>query len=208
MKLLLSLVKFFHLTCIHKKRIIILSKMAQQWISSQAILLDIGCGDGFITKKIKENLPKITVLGVEVKKRQTCLIPYTLFDGKKIPLKNNSVDICLFVDVLHHTKDIQAMINEAVRVSKQFIIIKDHLCETKYDKFILKVMDWIGNKPDNIAILSNYCSTAQWQKYISKEKLKVRFWTTNLPIYSFPLNIIFGSKLHCFIVLEKISSSV
>ncbi len=97
------------------------------------------------------------------------------------------------------------MVHEAVRVSNQFIIIKDHICENKYQRFILKCMDWFGNKPDFVGIPANYCSKKQWEKYFSLEKVHIIFWSSNISLYSFPLNILFRPNLHCFIVLEKIN---
>lgn len=166
------------------------------------------CGDGFLAHTIQQNTSEVTAFGVEIKERTKCAIPYFLFNGGIIPLKDNSVDVCLFIDVLHHTNDIKKMIHEATRVTRKYIIIKDHLCENKYQYYLLKLMDWVGNKPHHVITPYNYYSRKQWQKDTSKQNLKMLFWTTEIPLYSFPLNIIFGKNLHCLIVLEKINSTV
>jgi ubiquinone/menaquinone biosynthesis C-methylase UbiE len=208
MNLFLNLVKKFHLKHIHKKRIEVLSHQIKKWIPPHGKVLDIGCGDGILAYAIQQNVQAVIAFGAEVKERERCAIPYFLFSGERIPLKDNSVDVCLFIDVLHHTDNIEKMIREAARVTRHYVIIKDHLCENKYQYYLLKLMDWVGNKPHQVVIPYNYYSKKQWQQDISKQNLKILFWTTDIPLYSLPLNIIFGKNLHCLIILEKINSAV
>ena len=51
--------------------------------------------------------------------------------------------------MLHHVKkeDLKTLFKEAIRVSKKYIIIKDHYYKNSLDYLILKIYDYIGNKP-------------------------------------------------------------
>ena len=48
------------------------------------------------------------------------------FDGKSIPHGENSFDVVMFVDVLHHASQPMTLLREAVRVARQAIVIQDN----------------------------------------------------------------------------------
>ncbi len=177
--------------------------MLAEQISKKASIVDVGCGVGTISMLLQEQLPSTTVLGLEVSDALKPTIPHILFDGNNIPLKDTSVDVCLFVDVLHHTSNIDILLREAVRVTKKNVLIKDHLCETRYDYHILKAMDWVGNRSHDIALIYNYKSKVEWEQILKKAGLKITYWTTEVPLYKFPLNKICAEKLHFIACLEK-----
>ena len=204
MKQLLSLVKTFHKKYVYERRVRVLSEIIIEHIPDNALVLDVGCGDGTIGYLLKQKKPSVTCIGLEVTNAFAFKIPHKLFDGQKIPFHNNEVDVCLFIDVLHHTQDMSALLNEAKRVAKHSVIIKDHVCETKYDFLMLKIMDWIGNKPHGIDLPYNYKSKKEWEEIFRECGLKKNFWTTNIPLYRFPLKQVCGRKLHFVACLEKI----
>ena len=53
-------------------------------------------------------------------------IPVEIFDGTNLPFENDSFDVVLFSDVLHHTSDPVTPQREARRVARQCVLIKDH----------------------------------------------------------------------------------
>ncbi|MDD2822995.1 MAG: class I SAM-dependent methyltransferase [Candidatus Daviesbacteria bacterium] len=189
---------------IHSRRIKILESCIGKILPKDVrTILDIGCGDGLISSVLQQEHQTVEIKGIEVQKRNKCLIPCKYFNGKVIPYKDNSVDLCMIIDVLHHTNDIDSLLKEAARVSKRYIIIKDHLFNTKFDFFILKFMDWIGNKPYGVKLLYNYQREQDWKRIIKENKLKVIVWNNNLPLYSYPFNLIFGRNIHLLMLLKK-----
>lgn len=169
-------------------------------------ILDIGCGDGLISSIIQKKHSTLKIQGLEVFKRNSCLIPCRYFNGKKIPYQNNSFDLCMMIDVLHHTSNIQELLKEAKRVSKTYILIKDHCYSNKFDFYILKFMDWVGNKPYGVKLVYNYQRDQEWKSLFNTNKLNIIKWQNNLPLYPFPFNHLFGKKLHLLILLKKNSS--
>lgn len=109
----------------------------------------------------------------------------------------------MFVDVLHHTVNIEGLLKEAQRVTSRYVLIKDHLCETKFDKYILSFMDWIGNRPYGVHLPYNYQSKQDWRRYVFVCGLGEVSWNENLPLYPFPFNHLFGRNLHFVALLEK-----
>lgn len=203
MSKILSVVKAFHKNLIYGRRVQVLAALLSKYIPDNAIVLDVGCGEGTIAYLLKQKNPSLECIGLEVTDSFTFKIPHKLFDGEKIPLKNNEVDVCIFVDVLHHTENIEVLLKEAKRVAKKNIIIKDHLCETKYDFLILKLMDWTGNKPHGIPLIYKYKSEEEWKALFSALHLEIVLWSTDVPLYKFPLNKICGRNLHFIAALKK-----
>ncbi len=199
----LSIIKSFHNYYIYGKRVRVLAKMLAEHIPNYSSVLDIGCGSGVVASCLLKNSPTLSVQGIDILEDTKCLIKYNHFDGKNIPFERDSVDVCIFVDVLHHTSNIKELLKEAARVSKKYILIKDHICESKYDFRVLKFMDWIGNRPHGIVLKYNYTSRKKWKEYFSYSGLKLIYWNENVPIYNFPINLIFSRNIHCIALLEK-----
>ena len=166
-------------------------------------VLDIGCGDGTIAGLIAERRPGLAMEGVEVIPRPTCRVPCRAFDGAKLPFLDRSFDVCLFVDVLHHTTDVTQLLREAARVSRSHIVLKDHLAETSFDHATLRAMDWVGNRPHGVTLTYNYQSGSQWQEHFAACGLRATQLSTELPLYPFPFSLLFGRNLHFVAQLTK-----
>jgi SAM-dependent methyltransferase len=204
----LSLIKHAHGRAVVARRVRVLADSLAALIPPSASVLDIGCGDGTIASLIKSRLPGATIQGIEFAPRPNCLIECAPFDGTAIPFPSVSFDVCMFVDVLHHTMGIPALLSEASRVSRRFILIKDHLSCNKFDFATLQFMDWVGNRPYGVVLPYNYQSRSQWEQHFSQTALRTENWQENVPLYPFPFSAIFGRKLHFIALLEKQRPSV
>ena len=123
----LSVLQAAHAKMVFNRRVRVLAECLSARIPSRALILDIGCGDGTIGSLLAERWSEISIEGVEFAPRPQCRIPCRAFDGAKLPFADGSFDVCLFVDVLHHTDDATILLREARRVTRQFVLIKDHL---------------------------------------------------------------------------------
>jgi ubiquinone/menaquinone biosynthesis C-methylase UbiE len=172
-----------------------------------ASVLDIGCGDGSIAKMTMDSARSVTMKGIEFAPRGSCMIECTAFDGSSIPVPDAAFDACMFVDVLHHvptSQGIENLLREAGRVSRRYVLIKDHLSENQTDFKTLQFMDWVGNRPHNVVLPYNYQSRAQWETHFLAAGLKVKESEARIPLYPFPFSAIFGRRLHFIAVLEKL----
>ena len=172
-------------------------------IPQNASVLDIGCGDGTIGSLIAELRPDIRIEGVEFLVRPGCKIECHSFDGITLPFPSGSFDVCLFVDVLHHTEDPSVLLREAARVSRSFVLIKDHLDENAFDNLTLRFMDWVGNRPHGVVLTYNYQNHKQWTEHFSNWGLAEVSWTTQVPLYPWPLRLLAGRALHFVSLLKK-----
>ena len=201
-----SILEIAHRHAVFGRRVRVLAELLAGSIPAGSSVLDIGCGDGTIAKHIKEYNPSVTMQGIEFAPRGTCKIECRAFDGKNIPYPDASFDVCMFVDVLHHVRDSQGIVEllcEAHRVSRRFVLIKDHLSDTWFDFKTLQFMDWVGNRPHGVVLPYNYQSRGQWDQHFRMTGWKVKDWQTNIPIYPFPFSALFGRQLHYIGLLEK-----
>ena len=108
----------------------------------------------------------------------------------------------MFLDVFHHTDDPMVLLREAVRVARQIILIKDHTLQGTAAYSTLRFMDWLGNARHNVALPYNYWTPAQWDGAFDKLGLTVNSWESNLKLYPFPVDFIFGRSLHFIAALR------
>ena len=166
-------------------------------------VLDIGCGDGVIASLVAEARPGLNVEGVEVLDRESCRIPYRLFDGRRLPFPDASFDAVSFVDVLHHTDNIEALLAEAARVSRRYLIIKDHVWSTRLDFAVLRFMDWVGNRSYGVRLVYNYQRRRRWLELFEHSGLNVTAWNSALGLYPIPFSFVFEHGKHFLALLTK-----
>jgi hypothetical protein len=110
----------------------------------------------------------------------------------------------MFVDVLHHSCDPLAILRDAARVCRTFILIKDHLAENTLDHMTLRFMDWVGNRPHGVELPYNYLSGQEWQELYAGAGLKEARVDRSIPLYPFPFSRVFGRNLHFIALLKKL----
>lgn len=199
----LSWIGRWHHAFVFQRRARVLAEMLAAQIPEGASVLDIGCGDGTIGSLIGQLRPDVSIQGVEYLVRPGCKIECHAFDGSSLSFPDASFDVCLFVDVLHHTQDPSILLREAVRVSRSFVLLKDHLDENFFDDATLRFMDWVGNRPHGVVLTYNYQSRKQWAAYFSNCGLAETSWTTEVPLYPPPFSLLAGRDLHFVSLLKK-----
>lgn len=199
----LSWIASWHRAFVFERRARVLAEMLAAQIPQRAAVLDIGCGDGTIGSLISQLRPDISIQGVEFLVRPRCKIECRAFDGTSLPFPDRAFDVCLFVDVLHHTQDPAILLREAVRASRSFVLLKDHLDEDIFDDLRLRFMDWVGNRPHGVVLTYNYQSRSQWKDCFSKCGLVETTWTTQVPLYPAPVSFVAGRGLHFVALLRK-----
>jgi SAM-dependent methyltransferase len=200
----IGLVGAFHGRLVQKRRVPVLSRSLTALLPAAASLLDVGCGDGTIAKTIEESVPGMSVSGAEFLPRADCAVQCLGFDGVHLPYPDQSFDGCMFVDVLHHSRDALAILRETARVSRDFILIKDHLAETRFDHRTLRFMDWAGNREHAAELPYNYFSSRDWQELYRAAGLREVKVNRNIPLYPAPISWVFGGKLHFIALLREL----
>lgn len=191
-----AVVNEIHAKLVLNRRTKVLATELAEIFPKGAEILDVGCGDGTIDALIMERRPDLSFRGVDVLLRPKTQIPVELFDGAHLPVPDMSFDIVTFVDVLHHTIDPMLLLNEAKRVARKYIVIKDHTRDGLQAYARLRFMDWVGNAHHGVALPYNYLSAKEWRAAFQRTGLTVHFWKADIGLYPFPASLIFGTGLH------------
>jgi SAM-dependent methyltransferase len=199
----MGLLERIHGDYIFNRRVRVLSRLLSEMIPSGARVLDVGCGDGMLAKLIMEGHPDVEIQGIDVLLRERSHIAVSLFDGRVIPLADESVDIVMFVDVLHHMPDPNILLREAVRVARQGLIIKDHTLDGLFADKTLRFMDWVGNARHGVVLPYNFWPRKRWFEIFRELHLEVQSWEKDLHLYPRPASWFFDRSLHFIAQLGK-----
>jgi 2-polyprenyl-3-methyl-5-hydroxy-6-metoxy-1,4-benzoquinol methylase len=150
-----------------------LVKYLSPYLSDSKEVLDLGASCGRLSNELSKKLPDIHFVGVDTHVQPETFIPVKEYDGEKIPFRNNSFDCVMIIDVLHHDKNPIIILQEARRVSRKFILVKDHYWNNRLDFMFLKYADYLGNKQYGIALPYNFLRIADWESMIAETDLKI-----------------------------------
>lgn len=148
-------------------------------------ILDIGSGTGMIAKTIKREVGADVTL-LDVAYNEICdLYPVIIYDGNKLPFKDNRFDKSLLIAVLHHASDYSKVLDEAIRVTKGEIIIMEDIFTDLPGRIITFLGDCLVNW--EIHSLHRNHTSREWLSIFKKKKLNVlkreefRLWCVGFP---------------------------
>lgn len=170
-------------------------------------VLDVGCGFGQLGQAIMQRYPAVQVEGLERFRRPGELIPVHAYDGGRMPWDGEVFDAVILADVLHHDDHPDRLLAECVRISKRFVLVKDHLREGFLAQARISLLDWAANMPYQVKCTFRYNNLAEWRKAFGPLSVDVAEERTSIDIYPGLVNRLLGRGLHYFAVLEKQRSS-
>jgi len=203
----MSAIGALHEKLVSNRRVATLARWFAQFIPRGASVLDVGCGDGLISAVLQSQRPDLKVRGIDVLPRTHTHIPVEMFDGRVFRFDDQSFDVVLFSDVLHHTPDPAALLREATRVASHSVLIKDHNRNGLWAGARLRLMDWVGNARFGVALPYNYWTERQWRETWQELGLRPDQFVRDLGLYPLPANWIFGARLHFVVLLTKRATS-
>jgi SAM-dependent methyltransferase len=188
----------FHDRWVHGRRVRVLSEHLAELLPDDGTVLDVGSGDGFVDALIMRRRPGLRISGLDVVMRESPHIPVEQFDGTRIPKPDDSVDVAMLVDVLHHTTTPLDLLREALRVSRGGLVLKDvtigdpdFLAEPT-----LKGMDWVGNARHDVPLPYNFFTRAQWQAAFDELGVVESGRRERFGLYPWPATLLFERRMH------------
>jgi SAM-dependent methyltransferase len=180
-----------------------LAEHLANYIPVNSNVIDIGCGSGSIAARLKDLRPDLKITGADPLVQSETKIEVIHFDGESLPFDDHTFDCAILIDVIHHAEKPEKLLAEAARVSGNRVVIKDHLCESKIDDFVLTFMDRVGNCRFGINLPHTYFSKKKWLDLFSSLELRPKQWNEKLELYSPALRPFFERSLHFMCFLES-----
>jgi SAM-dependent methyltransferase len=140
--------------------------------------------------------PDISISGIDILVRDVTYVPVSSFDGVNIPHETGNFDVVMFVDTLHHANKPYALLEEAKRVLRDSILLKDHTKKGILAGVALRFMDWVGNAHHAVALPYHYRPSDKWREAFARLDLVVQYWSDRIGLYPWPASWIFDRSLH------------
>lgn len=194
-------VSALHSMLVFRRRAHTLARALADTIPASArSVLEVGCEEGAIAALIQRRRPGLVFRGLEPVPPALACIPIEPFDGVRLPFLDQSFDVVMFVDRLHHAADPAALLGEARRVARLGVVLKDHVRSSHTARMTLRFMDWVGNAwrggRGQGAHPPSYLSVAEWRGAFRTTGLAPRLWNDRLGLYPAPASWLFERDLH------------
>ena len=192
----MSILEQLHNHLVASRRI---ERLAQHLIArlpQNARVLDVGCGDGYLASQMLTLRKDVQIEGIDVLARKRAAIPVGLYDGSSIPFEDDSYDVVMLVDVVHHAVDPHGLLQEACRVASDKLVLKDHLADALFADQTLRVMDWFGNSHQGVNLPYNYWTEAEWFESFAQLGMSITWEERRLGLYPWPASLLFDRSLH------------
>lgn len=197
-----SLLRIFHKP-IYEHRQQVLVKLISPHLKPGAKVLDIGCGFGHLGRALMDaSADHIQVEGLESVKRGNELIPITAYEGTRMPFADQTFDAVILADVLHHDHDQERLLGEAARISRNVVIIKDHVRDGLLAQQRISFLDWAANAGYNVPCLYKYNNLEEWRTLVGKLSSGIAEERTSIDVYPPLFNEVLGKGLHYFVVFR------
>lgn len=109
----------------------ILSILRKMGIKKIDTLLFLGCGTGAISNELEKTIQTNFAVGCDISssilkiaKNVNQHLILIKADCETVPIKNNSIDFVLLIDIIEHLKSPQQAIAEATRISKRWVLVR------------------------------------------------------------------------------------
>ncbi len=216
-----SILRFIKYRLVKNSRKLILSNVISEIIikrfKNSISILDYGAGHepdvaiGIYNNLKKRGFKKILIHAVDIYtkhdlKKLNKNLKIKFYSIKSLKKLNKKYDISIINDTLHHIgiEDEKKILNilKTLKKRSNFLLIKDHFEYGSVSNFLLRFMDYVGNRYNNVNTPKKYFTKKIIQRILVEGNFKIHFKVTNQRYYSRLFLFLSNPNLH-FIYLLK-----
>jgi ubiquinone/menaquinone biosynthesis C-methylase UbiE len=108
-------------------------------------VLDLGAGEGYVGAEVARRWPVDVHLADVIDMNRTELL-HTVYDGRRLPFKKEAFDTTILYFVLHHAEEPEAVIREALRVTRKEVVVVESVYKAAWDLNLLTFLDVWANR--------------------------------------------------------------
>ena len=138
-------------------------------------LLDLGAGEGYVARALWERTG-VWTCSVDVGSFRRAAEPYVTYDGTRLPFADATFDTTLILLALHHCAEPESVLDEALRVTRQRLIVMESVYRNRLERFWLDLLDgWVnGYRHDGgMNVPFAFKRPAEWQELFESRGLRV-----------------------------------
>lgn len=152
--------QLFHIVAYHRAAALL--SCLNEYLPSEASVVDIGCGMGHLARLLLER--SNSVFGLDLHDLRAVELPFVLGDAGNLPLADKSVDVVLLVTVLHHMDAAMHLevLKEATRVARRRVVLLEDVYRNRFGKRLTFLLDRLANLDFGPHPHSNR-TTPEWQ---------------------------------------------
>jgi SAM-dependent methyltransferase len=103
-------------------------------------VLDLGAGESYVGA-VLVNLCGLWVCSADIGPFRRVPGPYVTYDGTRLPFIDGAFDTTLTLLTLHHSKDPERVLDEAVRVTCRRVLVMESVYRNRWERFWLDLLD-------------------------------------------------------------------
>jgi SAM-dependent methyltransferase len=103
--------------------------------------------------------------------------PYVRYDGARLPFPADAFDTTLLLLTLHHCTDPEAVLDEAIRVTRRRLVVTESVHRNRRDRFWLELLDGRINRHRHGGLMPvprAFREPAAWETLFASRGLRVR----------------------------------
>ena len=138
-----------------------------------SLVLDIGCGMGYVLDVLSQDYGAIAIGCDVVAPRRGVESRFIRFDGWNLPFADGSVDLSLLVFVLHHAKNPNQLLREAMRVTRGALLVVEDTPANPFDYHWGRLHIRRFNRRHNIPWLGENRDEMEWRTLFEENDLRI-----------------------------------
>lgn len=168
------------------KRAVTIASNLVPFLEPGSRVLEIGAGKGHVARALQAG-GQLNMELVDVVDYNETDLKLKVYDGQHLPYASDAFDLSLLVFVLHHTPDPLRLLDEALRVSKDGVVIVENHVQGRLRQLVTRALDSIPHFQHGVPICYHTHTIQEWEELVSRGGIRSevlsrftmdRFWVS------------------------------